>query len=154
MSGVPSRTIRYYEGIGLLHPTLRNRHGYRLYTSDINDRLLFIKTARRVGFSLKEIQKVLEIAEEEGTPCREVLQMIKQKRKELDQQIAHLMALKSRLDQLLDQWKTGIPDRSKGEVCLLIENLNERGCQTWEPNINKLKSSPPRAHSAKKRSNW
>jgi DNA-binding transcriptional MerR regulator len=59
--GLTTRTIRYYEEIGLLTPAARSEGDYRLYDADDLDRLRFIKDLRdEAGFSLAEIGQLLE----------------------------------------------------------------------------------------------
>ncbi|TAJ99351.1 MAG: heavy metal-responsive transcriptional regulator [Candidatus Manganitrophaceae bacterium] len=126
-TGVPARTIRYYEAMGLLRRPLRNRHGYRLYASDAADRLRFIRTARGAGFSLKEIREILNMADEGKTPCRSVLQRVRHRSEDLDRQIAEMIAMKSKLEGLLKQWTTDLPRPTQKEICPLIESLKQEG---------------------------
>ncbi|NKE70237.1 heavy metal-responsive transcriptional regulator [Candidatus Manganitrophus noduliformans] len=125
-TGVPTRTIRYYEAMGLLRRPVRNRHGYRLYASEAAERLRFIRAARGAGFSLNEIREILNIADEGETPCRSVLQRVRHRSEDLDRQIAKMIAMKSRLEGLLKRWTTDLPRPTPKEICPLIENLNEK----------------------------
>mgnify|MGYP001814137044 CR=1 FL=1 len=54
-SGVPAKTIRYYESVGLLPPPERADNGYRLYDDDAVRTLRFVKNARDLGFSLDDV---------------------------------------------------------------------------------------------------
>ena len=54
-SGVTTKTIRYYELIGLIHETDRTDSGYRLYDEKDVERLIFIRKAKGLGFSLSDI---------------------------------------------------------------------------------------------------
>ncbi len=58
-SGVPAKLIRYYESIALIRKTLRADSGYRIYTDTDVQTLRFIKRARHLGFSIKEIEQLL-----------------------------------------------------------------------------------------------
>ncbi|AQP54600.1 hypothetical protein CBF34_00970 [Vagococcus penaei] len=74
LSGVTTRTLRYYDQIGLLKPTLKSPSGYRLYTQkevDCLEQILFFKT---FGFSLQTIQLLLQ-----QTPEQRLAELIKQK---------------------------------------------------------------------------
>ena len=55
-------TIRYYEQVGLLLPAGRSVSGYRFYTDEERDRLLFIRRSRALGFSLDDIRELLSFA--------------------------------------------------------------------------------------------
>jgi DNA-binding transcriptional MerR regulator len=54
-SGVPIRTIRYYESLGLIQSSVGTKGGYRQFTADVLTRLAFIKRAQHLGLSLEEI---------------------------------------------------------------------------------------------------
>jgi len=71
--GVNPKTVRYYEGIGLLPDPERRPSGYREYTDDDVDRLRFIRTAQRLGLSLSEISEILGFRERAERPCDYVL---------------------------------------------------------------------------------
>jgi DNA-binding transcriptional MerR regulator len=69
-SGISVKTIRYYEDIGLLAPIVkRSESGYRLFSSQILNRLAFIKRAQSLGFSLSEIQEILNVHDITQTIC-------------------------------------------------------------------------------------
>jgi len=63
-SDLPIKTIRYYEEIGLLAPTIsRSESNYRLFKPTVLSRLAFIKRSQSLGFSLREIQDILAVHE-------------------------------------------------------------------------------------------
>ncbi|HXG35627.1 MAG TPA: MerR family transcriptional regulator [Dehalococcoidia bacterium] len=65
-SQVPPRTIRFYESKGLLPRPRRSPSGYRLYDQDDRKRLVLVRQARSLGFSLSEIKGLLRLAEHES----------------------------------------------------------------------------------------
>jgi len=67
--GLNPRTIRYYEGIGLLPQPDRTGGNYRAYGREDWERLQFIKAAQRLGLTLDEIREVLAFAERGEPPC-------------------------------------------------------------------------------------
>ena len=60
-TGVPARTIRYYEAVGVLPPPRRKSNGYRDYDEADVGRVLFVAGARRLDFSLDDIAEILAL---------------------------------------------------------------------------------------------
>jgi DNA-binding transcriptional MerR regulator len=94
-SGLPIKTIRYYEEFGLLPRAPRTASGYRLYAPESADRLQFIKKAQNLGLRLEEIKEILELADRGHCPCGHVQQVLKAKLTELAQKISDLNAIRS-----------------------------------------------------------
>jgi DNA-binding transcriptional MerR regulator len=105
--GVNPKTIRYYEDIGLLPVPERTPTGYRNYTTADVDRLVFVKTAQRLGFTLAEVREILAFREQGQRPCAYVLGVLERQVGDLDRRIrelqdlrAELVALQARADLL------------------------------------------------------
>lgn len=96
-----TKTIRYYEEVGLLPPARRSPAGYRLYDGDGERRLRFIASARRAGFALGEIKEMLALRDRGEPPCRLVRQAIERRERELEHQIADLIRLRKELGGLV-----------------------------------------------------
>lgn len=114
LSNLPIKTIRYYEDLGLLAPTVqRSDNGYRLFHAQVLQRLAFIKRAQALGLRLDEIQSILVVYNEGHIPCPEIKQQLQAKMHLISHQIAALEALRSELSELLDLWqeKPAIADR-------------------------------------------
>ena len=60
-SGVPPKTIRYYESIGLIRPADRRPNGYRNYSLTDMRTLNFVKRARSLGFSVEEVRDLIDL---------------------------------------------------------------------------------------------
>src|SRR5919199_5139981 len=71
-AGVGVETVRFYERQGLLEEPARKESGYRQYPEDVVARLRFIKRAKELGFSLKEIKELLALRVDPATTCAEV----------------------------------------------------------------------------------
>ena len=84
--GLPSRTLRYYDRIGLVCPP-RTASGYRIYRPQDEGKLRFIRQAKTLGFSLEEIRELMEVAEQGS--CTEVFPQV---RRLLDEKIAAIAA--------------------------------------------------------------
>ena len=99
-TGVSSKTIRYYESIGVLPGPERAANGYRSYGGEAEDRLQFIRDARATGLSLTEIGSILELRDEGEATCEHVAELLAHHVIELDQRIAALEAAREQLSEL------------------------------------------------------
>ena len=99
-AGLPAKTIRYYEDIGLVHPS-RAGNGYRDYsTADIH-RLRFVQRARSLGFTDDECRQLLSLYGDSGRESADVKALAKVKLAEIDRKIEELMGLRKTLNHLV-----------------------------------------------------
>src|SRR5512146_3591055 len=89
-SGTSVQTLRVYERSGLLPKPQRTESGYRMYASGDLRRLELIHQAKRLGFSLDEIKRILRLRQQGSCPCGEVVQMLEKHLRETDEQIRNL----------------------------------------------------------------
>ena len=116
--GIPPKTIRYYEAIGLLPPPPRGANNYRQYGPADLDRLRLVVGARSLGLPLPVIVEILTARAAGHAPCRHILCAIEQHPTEVDQRIAALLALRTTLAAIHDQG-TALPDDDVvGEHCI------------------------------------
>ncbi len=101
LSGVGVETIRFYERVGLLEQPARPGFGYRHYQPEVISRLNFIKTAKDLGFTLKEIKELLALRVTKDTVCPEVRQQAEVKLEAIEQKIMDLDNLKRALSDLV-----------------------------------------------------
>ena len=96
--GLPSRTLRYYDRIGLVSPP-RTPAGYRVYGPEDEARLRFIRRAKALGFSLAETRELLAIAERgrSSEVVPEVERLLDAKIAAIDAQMAELGGFRERL---------------------------------------------------------
>lgn len=122
-SGLPVKTIRYYEEIGLLAPTVkRSESGYRLFDNQVLNRLAFIKRSQSFGLSLNEIKTILNLHDQGQLPCGEVKLMVQQKLFEIADQIEALETLRGELQGLLSGWQDRpSADRIARTICPNIQ---------------------------------
>ena len=123
--GVNPKTIRYYEDINLLPKSKRGENNYRVYENETVKRLIFIKKAQRLGFTLREIKEILTLRDRGFKPCSHVKDLLEQRITDLDQKLAELTALRRELKKLEDEWtKMKILKDDKGEgICPQIERV-------------------------------
>ena len=100
-SGVSAKMIRHYEQAGLIRPALRTESNYRVYSPNDVEVLRFVKQARRLGFSTKQIALLLALWEDRSRPSSEVKRLTKTHIAELDQRIRELTEMKETLEHLI-----------------------------------------------------
>lgn len=120
-SGVPPKTIRYYESVGLIGPAARAENNYRGYSDKEVEILRFINRARGLGFSLKEVEKLLALYRDRRRPSREVKRLALQHVEDLDRKIAELKTIKKAILQLAERCRGD--DRP---YCPILEDLSSR----------------------------
>ena len=109
-------TIRYYQRIGLITEPKKPAQGYRIYPNENLIRIHFIKRAQQLGFSLQEINELLELGEGH---CDDVRLRAEQKRTQIDRQIKDLKKLRSTLNELI----SSCHENSKSDHCAIVETL-------------------------------
>ena len=119
-SGVPIKTIRYYEELGLLRSLGRTEGGFRLFNSDVLERLHFIKRAQSLGLTLSEIKEFLNVHDGGELPCVHIKAKLQDKIIAIDEQIKQLLILRQELSGLVSGWET-IPENPEQTICPIIE---------------------------------
>ena len=121
-AGVTTKTVRYYESIGLLEPPERTPAGYRAYGPDAIDRLVFIRDAQATGLSLTEIHSILELKDVGRSTCEHTKTLLARHLAELDAQIERLEQTRIELLELA-QVATGLDpaDCNDPQRCQVIE---------------------------------
>ncbi|MBI2724418.1 MAG: MerR family transcriptional regulator [Chloroflexi bacterium] len=123
-TGVTRKALRYYDQVGLLRPDARSAAGYRLYGEAAVERLDFIRGARRLGLSLRDVREILEISDGGRAPCAHVLALVDRELAELDAHLERLLGLKRALfaarGRLTESLPAGTPSQ-QGCQCLMDE---------------------------------
>jgi len=97
-AGLPARTVRYYDAIGLVSPQ-RGEQGYRFYSPEEEGKLHFVVQAKALGFSLEDIRELMAAAERGccGEVIPELQRLLDDKVAEVDARIAELRSFRQRL---------------------------------------------------------
>ena len=123
-AGVTADTVRHYTRSGLLVPIRDESNGYNCYSSGDLARLLFIRKARRLGFSLGDVRDILRESSHGHSPCPQVRKIMEQRLQETRRGLQDLEKLQARMEHTAALWANmpdGMPD---GEVvCQLIEAI-------------------------------
>jgi MerR family transcriptional regulator, copper efflux regulator len=100
LSGVGVETIRFYEREGLLNKPKRKESGYRLFEAEVVSRIKFIKRAKQLGFSLKEIRELFSLRVDSRASAAEVKKRVDSKIEQIDRRIYDLKKVRNALAQL------------------------------------------------------
>lgn len=100
-SGVPPKTIRYYESIGLIYPADRRPNGYRSYSLVDLRTLAFIKRARSLGFSVDELRELLDLWRDGSRKSAAVKALAARHLQALDRKIEELRSMHKALADLV-----------------------------------------------------
>ena len=99
-SGVPPKTIRFYEEAGIIKAPMRRANRYRAYNVSDVETLRFIQRARALGFSLKDIANLLALYRDKRRASREVKKLALAHVAALDRKIAEMTAIRDTIAAL------------------------------------------------------
>jgi DNA-binding transcriptional MerR regulator len=102
-TGVSTKTIRYYESVGLLPCPKRASNSYRLYTEADVELLRFIVGARALGYPLAEIAGLLSARDNGSLPCQQVLVSLDARLNEIERRIEDLQVIRATLSQIREE---------------------------------------------------
>lgn len=119
-SGVPPKSIRYYESIGLIQPAERRPNGYRSYSPHDMRALAFIKRARSLGFSVEEVRDLLDLWRDRSRKSSAVKAMAARHIEALERKIDELQSMRKALAELVRRCRgDSRPD------CPILDDLEE-----------------------------
>lgn len=125
-AGVSVETIRFYERRGLVpEPDRSPSSGYRLYRPGAARRLFFIRHAKDLGFTLEEIQELLDLRVDPASTCADVRGRVKARIADIERRVASLEGMRQALERLARQC------RGRGPVseCPIIEEIDRQ--EAW-----------------------
>jgi MerR family copper efflux transcriptional regulator len=99
-SGLPAKTIRYYEEIGLLKPA-RSSNGYRDYSGDDIHRLAFLKRARSLGFSIEDCRHLMALYADRSRASHDVREIALAHVGAIEEKVRELEAMRATLNTLI-----------------------------------------------------
>lgn len=124
--GVSPDTVRYYTRIGLLEPKKSIENGYKYYSSDEQNRLRFILSARDLGFSVDDIKHIFHKADEGESPCPTVRRLIDNRLHETEKRFQDTLRLRERMHAAVENWSNKPDKKPSGNViCHLIEEFTD-----------------------------
>jgi Hg(II)-responsive transcriptional regulator len=126
LAGVNKETIRYYERRNLIPEPDRMDSGYRLFSQHHVDQIRFIKRAQELGFTLSEIEDLLNLKMDEGTTCSEIKREAELKYQDVVSKIEDLNRIKETLTNLIDSC-TGSGPKGDCPILEALEGENKTG---------------------------
>lgn len=120
-AGVNIQTVRYYERRALLTPAKRLDSGYRLYTVDAVRRIVFIKRAQDLGFTLKEIGSLLRLRSGRTVRCDEFRRKAEVHARDVREKVEKLRAIEKVLQQLI----ASCQKRTATDRCPILRSLED-----------------------------
>jgi len=120
--GITPGTVRFYTRIKVLEPKKNKGNGYRDYSEKDVSRLRFVLSARQLGFSVKDVQKILDDANEKESPCPTVRRLIDERLRESEQRFRENVQLRDHMQHAVREW-----GRNPGEAPIgnMISDLIE-----------------------------
>jgi MerR family copper efflux transcriptional regulator len=126
-TGLPAKTIRYYESIGLLPAPARSEGNYRVYGDREVATLRFIQRARQLGFPLLEIGNLLSLWQDRNHRSADVKALAAERLRDIDRRIAELESIRATLQDLVARCHGD--DRPD---CPILADLEAGGCHHEE----------------------
>lgn len=99
-SGLPAKTIRYYEDIGLIRPK-RSENGYRSFRESDLHKLAFLGRARALGFTIEDCRTLVALYEDEARESAQVKHIAEEHLRQIDDKIPQLQSMRATLDKLV-----------------------------------------------------
>lgn len=101
LTGVSAKMIRHYEAIGLTPKASRTMSGYRMYTDNDVHTVRFVRQARDLGFSTRQIAGLLSLWRDRRRPSSKVKVMAQEQIRDLEQRLLQMQSIKATLEHLV-----------------------------------------------------
>jgi len=118
---IPTTTVRYYERIGLVKAEDRSQGNYRLYGEDSLRKVMFIRAAQSIGFTLDDVKALLGQSSSSTESCREVQSLIQERLAEVNQRLKDLRHVQKVLKSSLNKCQ----ETEQVDCCHVIETLRD-----------------------------
>lgn len=148
-AGIGVETVRFYERQGLLERPSKPLHGYRHYPAETLKRIEFIRRAKAIGFSLKEVRDLLALRARPGTPCKSVRERALAKRDAIDAKIQELEQLREAVEELVEVC-TGAVAVEQCSILGALDGIDDRE----EHRVVRSRSSRSRQARARPKARW
>jgi len=123
LAGVSTDTLRFYERNRLLPLAPRAANGYRCYPAESLQRVLLIRRALGLGFSVAELARVLKARDSGGAPCKTVRALAGEKLLQIEEQMKQLIRFRKELSGVIKDWDRRLAGASLGKPMHLLESI-------------------------------
>jgi len=134
LAGVSTDTLRFYERNRLLPLAPRAANGYRCYPAESLQRVLLIRRALGLGFSVAELARVLKARDSGGAPCKTVRALAGEKLLQIEEQMKQLIRFRKELSGVIKDWDRRLAGASPGKPMHLLESI-ARGPSRPKPSL-------------------
>jgi len=126
LAGVSTDTLRFYERNRLLPLAPRAANGYRCYPQESLQRVLLIRRALGLGFSVAELARVLKARDSGAAPCKTVRALAAEKLGQIEAQMKDLIRFRKELAAVVKGWDRRLAGASPGKPAHLLESISSR----------------------------
>lgn len=126
-AGVSPDTVRYYERRGVLPKSVRTANGYRRYVDASLERIVFVRNALRIGFTIRQIASFLRARETGRPPCHEVRASAGRLVEDMDRQIADMLSARAAIVEMLADWDKRLSVTPAETAALLLDKAAPSG---------------------------
>ena len=121
-AGVSIDTLRYYERNSLILKPARSSNGYREYPPETLDRIVLVRGALSIGFTVRELGRILKERDKGGAPCLEVRDLARKKLVQTEEMLRQLVATREELKRLIRAWNIRLSHTPQGQPARLLES--------------------------------
>lgn len=122
---ISADTVRHYVRCGLINPERDPTNGYKRFNDDDIKRLKFILQAKPLGFSLADIQTIIDQASHGESPCPQVRTIMEARLKETAEKIKAMQSTYKQMQNAVKRWQSQPDCTPTGEhICHLIEDFS------------------------------
>jgi MerR family transcriptional regulator, Zn(II)-responsive regulator of zntA len=122
--GINPQTLYFYERINLIPPPKRTESGYRLFSDQDMERLVFISRAKALGLSLEEIKDILTLKEGRSLTCQAMHSRLLKKVQEIEEKMEQLQKLRDELLPLVDRCSQKLSHPDPTHECVVLEEVD------------------------------
>ena len=124
--GVSTDTLRHYERKGVIPKPMRRQNNYRVYSARTVERVLLVRRALALGFTLEELTRILAERDRGGAPCESVKALAEEKLAALEIRLQELTALRGEFKEILAKWDGALMKNPEpGRPAHLLEMLDK-----------------------------